>query len=406
MPEPTHLAYPGATGLLAGLDAIDWPNLGHAYGDASDVPGLLRDLTDADPEVHKRALSALHGNIWHQGTVYEATAFAVPFLLELVEADIAMENDELLMLLEAIANGSSYLDVHRHLDAYDRQRLGDDFQQELDKELAWVAAARAEVSVGAPIFERQLSAPSAMTRAAAAALLGSAAQSAERSLKLLIDLLESAEPSEGVRLAAALAIGRLAKDLPAAREALEEVCVSSNPRSVRVGAAIGLRTPGDELPEVAEALLREEIAAPDSLQLRYDELLPWLDFDPTIMAGEILAATPGGHDKILSVLLPQLDAPTPEEGWSAAYLMMHFLFEQPLRSNGTVADLSPHQRRAAEAIAENDKLWAKSINNTGRSLQSAGLPATRATLRYFLADRSLILTAIETTPAKPWWRFW
>uniref|UniRef100_UPI003F490ED1 hypothetical protein n=1 Tax=Streptomyces chartreusis TaxID=1969 RepID=UPI003F490ED1 len=29
---------------LAALDAIDWATLGHAYGSAKDVPGMLRDL--------------------------------------------------------------------------------------------------------------------------------------------------------------------------------------------------------------------------------------------------------------------------------------------------------------------------------------------------------------------------
>lgn len=32
--------------MLEGLDAIDWTSLEHAYGDASDVPDLLRDLAE------------------------------------------------------------------------------------------------------------------------------------------------------------------------------------------------------------------------------------------------------------------------------------------------------------------------------------------------------------------------
>ena len=71
-------------GRAGGLDEIRWDELTHAYGNASDVPGLLRQLAASDPATVSPALGALFGNIWHQGTVYQATAPAVPFLLELV----------------------------------------------------------------------------------------------------------------------------------------------------------------------------------------------------------------------------------------------------------------------------------------------------------------------------------
>ncbi|MEV4709105.1 hypothetical protein [Actinoplanes sp. NPDC049316] len=59
--------------MLDGLDEVDWAALTHAYGPAHDVPELLREA----------ALSDLYGRIFHQGTVYTATAAAVPFLVEL-----------------------------------------------------------------------------------------------------------------------------------------------------------------------------------------------------------------------------------------------------------------------------------------------------------------------------------
>jgi hypothetical protein len=52
-------------------------------------------------------LEALHGNIWHQGTTYEATACAVPFLARLAEADASLA-PELLFDLGAIADGQPY----------------------------------------------------------------------------------------------------------------------------------------------------------------------------------------------------------------------------------------------------------------------------------------------------------
>ncbi len=40
--------------MLETLDAIPWSTLHHAYGEASDVPGLMRDL--ASPKKEDKAL--------------------------------------------------------------------------------------------------------------------------------------------------------------------------------------------------------------------------------------------------------------------------------------------------------------------------------------------------------------
>ena len=49
--------------MLEGLEAIDWARLGHAYGSAKDVPGLLRALASPQRKRRTRALHALYGNI-------------------------------------------------------------------------------------------------------------------------------------------------------------------------------------------------------------------------------------------------------------------------------------------------------------------------------------------------------
>jgi hypothetical protein len=72
--------------MLEGLDKIDWSKLSHAYGEATDVPEVLRALTSEDEGERLEAQSKLYGNLWHQGTVYEASAYAVPFFIELLES--------------------------------------------------------------------------------------------------------------------------------------------------------------------------------------------------------------------------------------------------------------------------------------------------------------------------------
>jgi hypothetical protein len=92
--------------VLDGLDRVEWRKLTHAYGSATDVPQLLRDLASKDSGKREAALSDLFGNIWHQGTVYEATANAVPFLVELAADSNVAGRADVLGLIGAIAESS------------------------------------------------------------------------------------------------------------------------------------------------------------------------------------------------------------------------------------------------------------------------------------------------------------
>ncbi|GIJ47624.1 hypothetical protein Val02_45100 [Virgisporangium aliadipatigenens] len=146
--------------MLETLDDVDWAALEHAYGEATDVPELIRALAEGDTD---DALDELYGNIWHQGTVYEATAHAVPFLVEVLDAPAA-DRAAVLILLSHLATGSSYLDVHGDLTGrVDRDRLAD--------ELAWVRAAREAVLAGAPAYLRLLADDDADVRSTAAFVL-------------------------------------------------------------------------------------------------------------------------------------------------------------------------------------------------------------------------------------------
>jgi hypothetical protein len=123
---------------LAGLHDVPWATVEHAYGPATDVPALLVGLTGSRDQ-QKHAVHELHGNIWHQGTVYEATAYAVPFLARLVLTEPPPVRDEVLNLVASIATGSSYLDAHQDLI---RDGLSDEEKVAMQKELAFVRAAR------------------------------------------------------------------------------------------------------------------------------------------------------------------------------------------------------------------------------------------------------------------------
>ncbi len=71
---------------LAELDRVAWHELAHAYTGAEgsslfyDVRGSLARLADDDHDAPGAAFGALFGNVYHQGTIYEVTAHAVPFV--------------------------------------------------------------------------------------------------------------------------------------------------------------------------------------------------------------------------------------------------------------------------------------------------------------------------------------
>jgi hypothetical protein len=149
------------------LDTIAWSEIYHAYGPASDVPAILRTLASGGKEQRERALSELHGNIWHQGTVYEATAFAVPFLLELVR-DRHPNSLEILCLLALIADGSSYMAVHTKLLI----ASSPDDERQLNREIVWVKQAKNSVAKGQEIFLQLLGAKDRRLREIGILLLG------------------------------------------------------------------------------------------------------------------------------------------------------------------------------------------------------------------------------------------
>ncbi len=87
--EPLHV--PSTTGreAFAELDRVNWDDLEHAYKvkglpkrrpSTPDVAPSLRALGDARGSAMEEAMEALCSCICHQGTIYEATAYAVPFI--------------------------------------------------------------------------------------------------------------------------------------------------------------------------------------------------------------------------------------------------------------------------------------------------------------------------------------
>jgi HEAT repeat protein len=129
--------------VLAGLDAIDWRSLHHAYGEAGDVPTLLCALLSQDEDDRALAFHMLFENILHQGSVYEASAYAVPFLFRVLRSPKTPDKTTVAGLLASLALGSpgtnkepKYRWVNATRDAVEKElQLLYPFLQDPDEEI-------------------------------------------------------------------------------------------------------------------------------------------------------------------------------------------------------------------------------------------------------------------------------
>lgn len=182
--------------MLNDIDAVPWRTLRHAFGDAADVPRLIRALADADREARQSALKELFACLLHQGTVYEATALAVPFLFELLASSSTPERNWVAFLLASIADGKGYLSVHIGVDEQRWRKIlaerGTTLEVEREREDRIVRMVHAEVGRAVHLLVPYLNDGQSEIRAAVARALG---LHPERRSEVL-PALEAAEQNE------------------------------------------------------------------------------------------------------------------------------------------------------------------------------------------------------------------
>jgi hypothetical protein len=201
--------------MLNDLELVPWQSLRHAFGDAREVPRLLRDLVSNEREERQKALNDLFACLLHQGSVYEATARAVPFLFELLANPSTPERSWIAFLLASIGDGQGYLKAHTGLDEQRWRQLlaerGTTLEAELQREDEVVRAVRLAVGRDVEQLLPFLDDSQSEIRAAVARALG---QFPARATELL-PALEAAEASESAADAKEALRQSLAKLRPA-----------------------------------------------------------------------------------------------------------------------------------------------------------------------------------------------
>lgn len=95
--------------MLKGLDAIDWSRLNTCYGHSEEIPVALRNLLSDDAALHRVAFGTLHTELTHQGSIYEASVYVAPFLLELLALPDMPDKLSLVGLLANLGSKNAYL---------------------------------------------------------------------------------------------------------------------------------------------------------------------------------------------------------------------------------------------------------------------------------------------------------
>jgi len=376
------------------LDAFSWESVRHAYGLATDVPGLIRALQSADANVRSEALHELYGNIWHQGTVYDATAHVVPFLIELSVDETQPERREILRLLSFLASGSSYRDQHAHMKLLDHLKQRPDWESELEKERGWVRAATQAVAVGIPHYFDLLKNPDPRIREAATHLLGTLAErTVVDQLQLWRAIQVEADPVVRFSLLVAASMQALTNEQ---RQELTALFVTADDIT-RFGIAVALvRQPGSsEQVSLAISHLVRVLIDPCAFTRLEDSF--WLqnaDDSAASFAARALRSTPPAATTI-DALLRALPVQDTQSALTMAETLLALIFEHPCKEGVRFAELNEVQKRLLRELLDATNLWylgspdrATEYGNTMGVFAAYGLPQRRSLLNDFVNGRA------------------
>lgn len=240
--------------MLDSLDDAGWAERNHAYGSAADIPGLLRQVA-SEGDAAGEAISALYGRLFHQGTVYPATAAAVPFLAELARRGPSRRS-ELCWMLGMMADPH-----HAYGSAFN--------------------TVRAAVAAHADVFTALLADADAQVRAAAAYAVAQCAVAVAPLRKRW-----AAEKEPYVRASLLLALGL--RD-PAGCARTLAGAVMHAPPAVRAAAALALARNQLAWPDRAVAAVVSAIDAGAKVDYAWCHHPDWTD-ELLVLANDELAA--------------------------------------------------------------------------------------------------------------------
>jgi hypothetical protein len=349
--------------MLEALDQVPWAEIEHAYGPATDVPDLLRQLLDHDPRVRSETLHVLYGNVFHQGTRYPATPYVVPFLIEMCASPAVYNRYDLLRYWGSLIVG--YFNVQERPCWGDGERIH--FYGEIQKPEEADPYTKAlhntyrESLKGFDLLCDLLVDDDIALRAGAAWVLACLPTNAGASVPRL-DAQLRVELSGWVRAAIVFALGELGAIAP-----LRRVVDTDNFPAARCMAACELARidPSEALIEPLLHFVTEPINGYENVSGAHGKSTGDAAFSISHLPAEV-------QRKAIPAICDRLDQ---ARSFDTMPLVIALLSAAFARQNEPLKELSILQKEVLRRLVDTEELW--SIGNLTWTFQAYGLPHDR-----------------------------
>lgn len=348
--------------MLEDLDTIDWASVQHAYGEATDTPGSLRMLLDADPARREPAYKSLCITLLEDGFRNEATPVVVPFLVELIADPTTPERARLLEMLACAVAG---------VFTIGSPPIVDDGATDVHPVLRDIyRAAEPAVSHSHELVLRE---GDDRLCIAAVYFLAAMWRSADATVPVLHERLARSADAR-VRAVIAFALGHLRLDDPA----LLNLHADDPDPAVRVLAAVALlRRPSP--PASALDTIITALADPDGVPGL--DRLPCVEMGVSDLGAALCFVPPAVGAPAVPALCAALRRASDFETLTFAEPLLHFTFGGSAPP-GDPAALTDAQRQALTAILETPSFWT--VGHRDTLLRAFGLPTSRTALAAVL----------------------
>ncbi len=380
--------------MLEGLDNIPWSTLNHAYGSAEDVPQLIWSLLDTNDDIRDKTLYSLYSNIWHQGTVYQATPYAVPFLVELLSVSTVTRKYDILIYLSHLTQGNSYLDNQHDDFLFDESCDTDGFRRQLELELNYVRrtylAVRDGLEVYFQLMQNKLQDP--QTRMAVPYLLSNFNELQAMIVPRLLRLLPT-EDNALIRASILMAL-RYLQHGQQVFDHLEPYLAPDEDLIVRVAAGLAVvEIAGANTPLRVIDLLVDVLKHSTVVDEAYEQLT-WSEGD--LISDICKAFMHIGYERLRPVMSQVVRSLRRVDFYAAMDCVDALLFivfdGKPLSEVNP--NLSRHQRMVLQTILESPTIWNIRLNdgqtmlngNISNMMRAYNLPADPDTMRVFLQE--------------------
>lgn len=409
--------------MLEALDTIDWSRLGTCYQHSEDIPVALRNMTSDDATIRNEAFGTLHMELTHQGTIYEAAIFVVPFLLELLAAPQMRDKHWLVILLANLGSEGAYLgEIFQKLATrleWKDLAEGKDWglpmpQEQRDAYRMWNEKTHQAVREGLPLFLSLLANNDPVMRMKIAyAFTFFPEDTSWLSPPVVAQLKE--EKDEQVIPCLLLCLGYLRSSAPEVASLLMQYLLEAKTDLLRFVAAMALcLLLQEKTPEEVVHVLFVALTDPNPLQPLYEALPPewgscWVDMRALLYLDQLMSSS---HRtlimkrliEVFPFLASRVDGDCADLLLRAAFYEKGFQFHRQIFGRNehllslTFDALDPMQQQILRLIAAKEPLWQEppwpqlpGLPHRSRpvrmeALAHLGLPSTLQELQAYIAS--------------------